>query len=173
MIKICQSVEFSSISHVQKEKDRNSLLAKLIQTMRSNGGGDGGGGSGVIIISHHRRSHNGTSTGGFVRTSSTVTPTNSSSSGSQFQLEVSRALKGIVMSRPTSKFVIYAHRTRNNANKTRGVYQIVATVYGLNNQTLGLDNATPTPDTLSLGQSGSFEHVGISDLNQMVEECDK
>ena len=34
---------------------------------------------------------------------------------------------------------------------------MVATIYGLNNQTLGLDYATPVPAALSPRQSASFE----------------
>jgi hypothetical protein len=66
---------------------------------------------------------------------------------------------------------------RNDAIKTLNVNQMVATIYGLNNQTLGLDYATPVPAALSPGQSASFEFFvggdqpidGISDLSQIAK----
>ena len=38
---------------------------------------------------------------------------------------------------------------KNDGTKTLNVGQIVATIYGPSNRTLGLDYATPTPATLS------------------------
>jgi hypothetical protein len=46
---------------------------------------------------------------------------------------------------------------RNDGTKTLNVGLIVATICGPCNRTLGLDYATPTPATLSPGQSASFE----------------
>jgi hypothetical protein len=95
-------------------------------------------------------------------------------------LEVAPNLKGIVMTGSTNKFVDNVStlhivgELRNDATRTLNIYQIVATIYGPNNQTLGLDNATPTPESLSPGQSGSFEFFvgtssdGITDLSQIA-----
>jgi hypothetical protein len=66
---------------------------------------------------------------------------------------------------------------RNDGTKILNVYQMVATIYGPNNQTLGLDYANPIPAVLSPGQSGSFEFLvggdqpadGISDLSQITK----
>ena len=151
------------------------------------GGGDGGtGGGGHHHHSHHHRSHGGSNTGGFMPTSSTAAPT-STTRGSQFSfrevLEVSPLLKGIAMTSATNKFVDsigtmhIVGELRNDAAKTLNVNQMVATIYGLNNQTLGLDYATPVPTTLSPGQSASFEFLvggdqpidGISDLSQIAK----
>ena len=94
-------------------------------------------------------------------------------------LEISPSLRGVVMTGPTNKFfdsvgtLHIVGELRNDATRTLTVKQIVAIIYGLSNQTLGLDYATPTPDSLSPGQSGSFELlVGtssdcISDLSQI------
>ena len=85
------------------------------------------------------------------------------------------------MTGPTNKFVDslgamhIVGELRNDASKTLHIYQIVATMYGLNNRTLGLDTTTPTPDTLSPGQSASFEFFvggdqpadGVNDLSQI------
>jgi hypothetical protein len=97
-------------------------------------------------------------------------------------LEVSPNLKGVVISGPTNKFVDsigamhIVGELRNDGTKTLNVGQIVATIYGPSNRTLGLDYATPTPATLSPGQSGSFEFFvggdqssdGVSDLSQIT-----
>jgi hypothetical protein len=94
-------------------------------------------------------------------------------------LGISPSLRGIVMTNATNKFVDsvgtlhIVGELRNDATRALTANQIVATIYGLNNQTLGLDYATPTPDTLSPGQSGSFEFLvgtgsdGITDLSQI------
>ena len=85
------------------------------------------------------------------------------------------------MTGPTNKFVDslgamhIVGELRNDASKNLHIYQIVATIYGLNNRTLGLDTTTPTPDTLSPGQSASFEFFvggdqpadGVNDLSQI------
>ncbi|MFL6412839.1 MAG: FxLYD domain-containing protein [Nitrososphaeraceae archaeon] len=98
-------------------------------------------------------------------------------------LEVSPNLKGVVMTSATNKFVVstgtmhIVGELRNDGTKTLNVNQMVASIYGLNNQTLGLDRATPTPATLSPGQSASFEFFvggdqaldGISDLSQITK----
>jgi hypothetical protein len=151
------------------------------------GGGTGGTGGDGHHHHHHHRSHGGSNTGGFVPTSSTATPTASTTRGSQFSfrevLEVSPLLKGIVMTSATNKFVDSSGtmhivgELRNDAAKTLNVNQIVATIYGLNNQTLGLDYANPVPAALSPGQSASFEFFvggeqrvdGISDLSQIAK----
>ena len=68
------------------------------------------------------------------------------------------------MTGPTNKFVDSVDtmhivgELRNDGTRTLNVYQMVATTYGLNNQTLGLDYAT-LPDTISPGQSASFEFL--------------
>jgi hypothetical protein len=66
---------------------------------------------------------------------------------------------------------------RNDGTKALDVIQMVATIYGLNNKTLGLERETPTPATLSPGQIASFEFFvggdqsldGISDLSQITK----
>ena len=66
-------------------------------------------------------------------------------------LEVSPNLKGVIISGPTNKFVDsigamhIVGELRNDGTKTLNVGQIVATIYGPSNRTLGLDYATPTP----------------------------
>ena len=96
-------------------------------------------------------------------------------------LEVSPSLKGVVMTSATNKFVDsggtmhIVGEVRNDAAKTLNVNQMVATIYGLNNQTIGLDYANPIPKILSPGQSASFEFLvggdqpadGINDLSQI------
>jgi hypothetical protein len=147
------------------------------------GGGDGGGGR----HHHHHRSHSGGSTNNNFQTTGAATPTVSTTKGSGFSfkevLEVSPNLKGIVMTSATNKFVDstgtmhIVGELRNDGTKTLNVIQMVATIYGLNNQTLGLDRETPTPTTLSPGQSASFEFFvggdqaldGISDLSQITK----
>jgi hypothetical protein len=152
------------------------------------GGGDGGGGSGGGKHHHHHHSHSGGgsgSTNNNFQTTGAATPTASTTKGSGFSfkeiLEVSPSLKGVVMTSATNKFVDsigtmhIVGELRNDGTKTLNVNQMVATIYGLNNQTLGLDRATPTPATLSPGQSASFEFFvggdqpldGISDLSQI------
>ncbi|MFL6462164.1 MAG: hypothetical protein ACJ71J_14700, partial [Nitrososphaeraceae archaeon] len=98
-------------------------------------------------------------------------------------LEVSPILKGIVITAATNKFVDsrgpmhIVGELRNDGTKTLDVIQMVATIYGLNNKTLGLDRETPTPATLSPGQSALFEFLvggdqsldGISDLSQITK----
>jgi hypothetical protein len=148
----------------------------------SDGGGDGGGGG--HHSHHHHHSHGGGSPNNiFPTTGTAATPAVSTSRSSGFSfkevLEISPSLRGVVMTGPTNKFVDsvgtlhIVGELRNDATRTLATNQIVATIYGLNNQTLGLDYATPTPDTLSPGQSGSFELLvgtssdGISDLSQI------
>jgi len=66
---------------------------------------------------------------------------------------------------------------RNAGTKTLNVNQMVATIYGPNNQTLGLDYANPIPKVLSSGQSASFEFLvggdrpadGINELSQIMK----
>jgi hypothetical protein len=146
------------------------------------GSGDGGGGGGGHHSHHRHRSHGDS---GIINSIPTIPATSTSKPSQAFSfretLEVSPSLKGIVMTGPTNKFVDsvgtmhIVGELRNDATRTLNVYQIVATMYGLNNQTLGLDNATPTPDTLSPGQSGSFEFFvgtssdGITDLSQIAK----
>jgi len=64
-------------------------------------------------------------------------------------LEVSPNLKGVIISGPTNKFVDSAmhivSELRNDGTKTLNVGQIVATIYGPSNRTLGLDYGTPAP----------------------------
>jgi hypothetical protein len=148
----------------------------------SSGGGTGGGDGGGGRHHHHHRSHSGGSTNNNFQTTGAATPTVSTTKGSGFSfkevLEVSPNLKGIVMTSATNKFVDstgtmhIVGELRNDGTKALNVIQMVATIYGLNNQTLGLDRKTPTPTTLSPGQSASFEFLvggdqaldGISDL---------
>jgi hypothetical protein len=148
----------------------------------SSGGGTGGGDGGGGRHHHHHRSHSGGSTNNNFQTTGAATPTVSTTKGSGFSfkevLEVSPNLKGIVMTSATNKFVDstgtmhIVGELRNDGTKALNVIQMVATIYGLNNQTLGLDRETPTPTTLSPGQSASFEFFvggdqaldGISDL---------
>jgi hypothetical protein len=100
-------------------------------------------------------------------------------------LEVSPLLmKGVVMTGPTNKFVDSSGtlhivgELRNDAVKTLNVNQMVATIYGLNNQTLGIDYANPIPAAISPGQSASFEFLvggedqpidGITNLSQIAK----
>ena len=97
-------------------------------------------------------------------------------------LEVSPNLNGVGMAGPTNRFVDsggmlhIVGELRNDGTKTANVNQMVATLYGPNNQTLGLDYANPIPAMLSPGQSASFELLvggdppidGISDLSQIT-----
>ena len=98
-------------------------------------------------------------------------------------LEVSPNLKGVVMSGPTNRFVDdggtlhIVGELRNDGIRTVNVFHMVATLYGPNNKTLGLDYANPTPALLSPGQNASFELFvggesaidGISDLGQITK----
>jgi hypothetical protein len=48
---------------------------------------------------------------------------------------------------------------RNNGTATATVSSITASIYGANNQILGLDYSNATPSTISPGQSASFDFI--------------
>lgn len=47
----------------------------------------------------------------------------------------------------------------NNGTTTATVFSMTASIYGANNQILGIDYSSPTPPTISPGQSASFDFI--------------
>jgi hypothetical protein len=165
-----------------------SVLTEQAFAAEDGGGSGGGGGDGGGVRHHHHhhhRNHSGSSTSNNFQATGVATSTAGTPKAPGFSfkevLEVSPSLKGVVMTSATNKFVDsggtmhIVGEVRNDAAKTLNVNQMVATIYGLNNQTIGLDYANPIPKILSPGQSASFEFLvggdqpadGINDLSQI------